>query len=59
MGRALGLRRSTLDLGQHAQRPLATGAAITEVELLRVPQPDLQEWRAMVEVIARLESARR
>jgi hypothetical protein len=51
--------RSVLNPGQHAQRPLATGAAITEVELRRVLQPDLQEWRAMVEMIARLESARR
>jgi hypothetical protein len=46
-----------LNPGQHAQRPLATGAALTEHELGSVLQVDLEEWRAMVETIARAANA--
>jgi hypothetical protein len=45
--------RDVLNPGQRPQRPLATGAALTEAELAAVLQVDLQAWRAMVEAIAR------
>jgi DNA-directed RNA polymerase specialized sigma subunit len=41
-----------------AQRPLATGAALTEAELAAVLQVDLEEWRRMVEALTRAQSAR-
>jgi hypothetical protein len=39
-----------------AQRPFATGAALTEVELA-VLQLDVLEWRRMVEAIGRAQNA--
>jgi hypothetical protein len=51
--------KSVLHPGIHAQRPLATGMAITEHELPAALAPDMHEWMAMIEMIGRLESMRR
>jgi hypothetical protein len=48
-------RRDVLNPGQRAQRPLATGVALTEHELARVLQPDLLAWKRMVEARARAQ----
>jgi hypothetical protein len=47
--------RSVVNPGQVARRPLASGAALTEVELAAVLQADLEEWVRLVEAIGRAQ----
>lgn len=47
--------KQVLHPGIHAQRPLATGAVITEHELGTILQPTLVQWIREVELLARAE----
>lgn len=49
---------AVLHPGIHAQRPLATGAAITEHNLSKLLQPQLLEWKAAQEYLFAVESTR-
>jgi hypothetical protein len=48
-------RKAIVNPGQRAQRPLATAAAQTEVELAAVLQADLDAWKLAVEARARAQ----
>lgn len=49
---------AVLHPGIHAQRPLATGAAIVEHTLAALLQPQLLEWKAAQEYLFVIESSR-